>query len=131
MYKKTLFCLEPELPTVFSSLADFKITETTLEINGFGVSSGQYSYIAFKPLNQANCGKPIIGNLTRGETDLKRKDLVPGCDYHLRYSAVCRADTGSVESAINYLDICTSKRKIQISLRFNIYYKVSNSYKFK
>ncbi|XP_063710412.1 uncharacterized protein LOC134838970 [Symsagittifera roscoffensis] len=116
------FCTEPELPTVFSSLADFKITETTLEINGFGVPSGQYSYIAFKPLNQANCGKPIIGNLTRGETDLKRKDLVPGCDYHLRYSAVCRADTGSVESAINYLDICTIPREIDVSTVSNTAY---------
>ena len=95
-----------------------KATGTTLEISGFGVPSGPYSYLELKPLYDQDCGKPIIGNLTRGETDLKRKDLVPGCDYHLRYSAVCRADAGLVESAVNYLDICTSKCYVQTSLRF-------------
>ena len=99
-------------------MADSNITETTLEINGFGVPAGQYDYIEFKHLYHETCGTPIIGNLTRGETDLKRKDLLPGCDYHLRYSAVCRADIGTFESAINYLDICTSKYFVRIFLRF-------------
>ena len=106
------------MPNGVSSMTVFNTTGTTLEINGFGVPSGQYDYLELKPFYDQTCGKPIIGNLTRGETDLKRKDLVPGCDYHLRYSAVCRADAGSVESAVNYLDICTSKCNVQTSLRF-------------
>ena len=83
-----------------SSLTLVNFTETMIEISGFGVSSGEYEAIEVEFITGSGCpGGPILRNLSTGETDLKAEDLIPGCLYTLKYSAVCHADQGSAESA--------------------------------
>ncbi|XP_063711206.1 uncharacterized protein LOC134839542 [Symsagittifera roscoffensis] len=118
------FCTAPETPVPASSLTLVNFTETMIEISGFGVSSGEYEAIEVEFSTGSGCpGGPILRNLSTGETDLKAEDLIPGCLYTLKYSAVCHADQGSAESATRQATLgdtlCTIPREIETSSLFH------------